>query len=111
MCLVWWMENRSFPCLYSLITEFLTFLFWDKQPAPGPVMGYGAAIVLMAPARGLFQPLQLAAQLAQKVFFLTLLASGSRRGKLNEITARGVQHDEKIKSIFLFHHPGFISSC
>ena len=57
-----------------------------------------------------FESLQLAAPkfLAWKVFFLTLPASGARRGELHAITAKGVQHDDKWKYVSLFPHPGFI---
>ena len=41
------------------------------------------------------------------IFFLTLIASDARRGKLYAITARGVQHDHTWKSTFLVSSPWF----
>ena len=57
------------------------------------------------------EPLQLAAPkfLAWKMLFLTLLASGAKRGALYAITARSIQHDNKWKSITMSPKPGFIS--
>ena len=77
----------------------------QKSFSMGPILGF------MTLTRAPLQPLQLAAPkfLAWKAFFLTLLASGARRGELHVITAKSVQHDDKWKSVSLFPHPGFIS--
>ena len=143
--LVWGQEADSFTASISLIADFLTYLFQNKQLTQGTVAGYQTAIafafkhmvltvllasfsrehprrprvlsqwdlslVLIALTRAPFKPLQLAPPkfLAWKVFFLTLLASMARRGELPVITARGVQHDDKWKSVSLFPCPSFIS--
>ena len=61
------------------------------------------SLVLMAHTRAPLEPLQLVAPkfLARKVSFLTLLASGARRGKLQAIMARSIKHDDKWKTL---HH-------
>ena len=82
-----------------------------SAPTPRALPQWGLSMVLMALTGALFEPLQLAAPkfLSWKVFFLTFLASGARRGELHAIMARGVQHYDKWISITVFPYPGFIS--
>ena len=120
------MGSRSFLCLYSLDPRVPNLSFPGEEAGPRPRSGVASSysllfqrasqeakssLVLMALTRAPFKPLQLAAPkyLAWKVFFLTLLASGARRGELNVITAKGVQHEDKWQSFSSFPHPSFIS--
>ena len=93
------------------LTAFLASFSRERPRRQRVLPQWDLALVLMTLTRAPFQPLQLAASkfLAWKTFFLTLLTSGARRSKLHTITAKGVQHNEKWKSVSLFPHPGFIS--
>ena len=120
-------QDQNLPMEWSLNLQFTKQLFhlWGsphvdlfairfnaKLPTRRPrvLPQWDLFMVLMALIRAPFEPLQIAAPkfLVWKVFFLTLLASGSRRGELHAITAKDVQHDDKWKSVSLFPHPGFI---
>ena len=83
----------------------------DCPRMPRVLPQWALSLVLITFTRAPFEPLQLTAPkfLAWKVFFLTLLASGARKGKVHAIKARGVQHDDKWTSTIMFPHPGFIS--
>ena len=93
-------QDKTLPTEWSLNQEIRRR---QESPSMGPLPGSHG--LTSAP----FEPLQLVASkfLAWKVFFLTLLPSGARRGKLHAITTMGVQHDNNWKSIS-FPNPGFI---
>ena len=92
------------------LTVLLASFFRECPRRARVLPQWDLSLVLMALTRAPFKPLELAAPkyLAWKIF-LTLLASGARRSELHAITARGVQHDKKWKSFFLFSPLDFIS--
>ena len=42
---MWWTGNRSFAASIPLIAEFLFYLFWEKQLAPGLVTDIWASLM------------------------------------------------------------------
>ena len=95
------------PALTALLTSFSR----KRHQTPRVLPQWNLSLVLMALTRTPFEPLHMVAPkfLAWKVFFLTLLASGARKGELHATMARSIQHDNKWKSVSMSPHPGFIS--
>ena len=93
--------------LSALIASF----YQDKPRIRRSIPSWNLSLVLACLARPPFEPLQSCdlKWLTMKTVFLTLLASGSRRGEIHAIEYASLKHDEQWRYVILKPHDAFVS--
>ena len=102
-------DYGSDPYLSSLLRSFHR----ERPRSSLTVPGWDLAFVLWSLSQPPFEPLSSGAVplklLTLKTVFLTLLASGSRRGEIHALSGSQISHDKQWTYISLRPVPGFLS--
>jgi len=96
------------------LTDLLAWMHRQRPRASRMVPQWDLKLVLLALQEPPFEPIQDAEKvplhfLTWKTVFLTLLASGNRRGEVHALEYKSFQHDPKWRYIVLRPSPEFIS--
>ncbi len=95
----------------SAISSLLLSFLRERPRSSSVLPKWDLSLVLMALTRPPFEPLASAEPkfLTWKTAFLTLLASGSRRGEVHALSREKISHDPRWRSIQLSPHGDFVS--
>lgn len=97
-----------------LISQLFSAMHVERPSSVRTVPAWDLKLVLMALQEPPFEPIKDAEKvplkfLTWKALFLTLLASGSRRGEVHALTAASFAHDPKWKYVVMKPHEKFVS--
>jgi len=97
-----------------ILTDLLSWMHRRRPKSSKVIPPWDLKLVLLALQEPPFEPLQDAnavslQHLTWKTVFLTLLASGGRRGEVHALEYKSFQHHPKWKYVILRPHPEFVN--
>ena len=93
------------------LTSLIQSFYQERPKVRRVIPSWDLSLVLLNLTKPPFEPMRTAELkwVTQKTLFLTLLASGSRRGEVHALSMANFRHDEQWRWVSLEPHQGFVA--